>query len=31
MLSIPEAYVAKLATNEQDKFWGGNAVKFYGL
>lgn len=31
MLSIPEAYVAKLSEGEQDKFWGGNAVKFYGL
>ncbi|HEY9534501.1 MAG TPA: amidohydrolase family protein [Mucilaginibacter sp.] len=31
MLSIPEAYVSKLSTDEQDKFWGGNAVKFYGL
>ena len=31
MLSVPEAYVAKLSENEQAKFWGGNAVKFYGL
>jgi L-fuconolactonase len=31
MLAIPEAYVAKLSKTEQAKFWGGNAVKFYGL
>jgi L-fuconolactonase len=31
MLAIPEAYVAKLSLTEQDKFWGDNAVKFYGL
>ena len=31
MLSVPEAYVAKLSQTEQEKFWGGNAVKFYGL
>jgi L-fuconolactonase len=31
MLHIPEAYVKKLSESEQDKFWGGNAVKFYGL
>jgi len=31
MLAIPEAYVAKLSTDEQHKFWGGNAVKFYNL
>jgi L-fuconolactonase len=31
MLAIPEAYVAKLSADEQHKFWGGNAVKFYGL
>lgn len=31
MLSIPESYVAKLSIDEQAKFWGGNAVEFYGL
>jgi L-fuconolactonase len=31
MLAIPETYVAKLSKTEQAKFWGGNAVKFYGL
>ncbi len=31
MMGIPEAYVAKLSKDEQEKFWGGNAVKFYGL
>jgi L-fuconolactonase len=31
MLSIPEAYVAKLSATEQEKFWGANAIKFYGL
>jgi len=31
MLSIPEAYVAKLSADEQEMFWGGNAVKFYNL
>ena len=31
MLAIPEAYVAKLSADEQHKFWGGNAVKFYNL
>ncbi|WP_214071760.1 amidohydrolase family protein [Mucilaginibacter sp. dw_454] len=31
MLSIPEVYAAKLSTDEQAKFWGGNAVEFYGL
>jgi L-fuconolactonase len=31
MLSIPEAYVAKLSGDEQEKFWGGNAINFYGL
>jgi L-fuconolactonase len=31
MLSIPETYVAKLSENEQSKFWGDNAAKFYGL
>ena len=30
-LAVPEAYVAKLSETEQDKFWGANAVKFYGL
>jgi len=31
MLGIAQAYVAKLSTDEQSKFWGGNAVKFYSL
>jgi L-fuconolactonase len=31
MLAIAENYVSKLSKQEQDKFWGGNAVKFYGL
>lgn len=31
MLAIPELYVAKLSANEQEKFWGANAIKFYGL
>lgn len=31
MLSIAEAYVAKLSTNEQGKFWGDNAIEFYSL
>jgi len=31
MLNIVEAYVSKLSENEQAKFWGGNAIKFYGL
>ena len=31
MLNIAQAYVAKLSANEQDKFWGGNAIKFYSL
>ncbi len=31
MMGIPEAYVAKLSKDEQGKFWGGNAIKFYGL
>lgn len=31
MLSIPEKYVAKLSETEQNKFWGDNAAKFYGL
>ncbi|MFD2874124.1 amidohydrolase family protein [Mucilaginibacter ximonensis] len=30
-LSIYEDYVAKLSADEQAKFWGRNAVKFYGL
>lgn len=30
-LSIYEAYVAKLSTDEKEKFWGGNAVKFYNI
>ncbi|MES2808216.1 MAG: amidohydrolase family protein [Bacteroidota bacterium] len=31
MLSISEGYVAKLSETEQAKFWGANAMKFYGL
>ena len=31
LLDITDAYVAKLSENEQDKFYGDNAVKFYGL
>jgi L-fuconolactonase len=31
VLSIAEAYVDKLSTTEQTKFWGANAMKFYGL
>ncbi|MDB5002567.1 MAG: amidohydrolase [Mucilaginibacter sp.] len=31
MLSISEGYVAKLSANEQGKFWGDNAIKFYSL
>ncbi|MDB5159381.1 MAG: amidohydrolase [Mucilaginibacter sp.] len=30
-LAIAEDYVAKLSKTEQDKFWGDNVVKFYGL
>jgi L-fuconolactonase len=31
ILAIPELYVAKLSANEREKFWGANAIEFYGL
>ena len=31
VLSIVEAYVAKLSPNEQELFWAKNAIEFYGL
>jgi L-fuconolactonase len=31
LLDVTDTYVAKLSENEQDKFYGDNAVKFYGL
>lgn len=31
MLSIVTKYTAKLSQTEQEKFWGGNAQKFYNL
>ncbi|SMC74340.1 amidohydrolase family protein [Pedobacter africanus] len=30
-LGLIETYTAKLSVNEQELFWGGNAVKFYNL
>ncbi|MCC8423714.1 amidohydrolase [Mucilaginibacter sp. UR6-11] len=30
-LEIAEAYVDKLSVTEQEKFWSGNAIEFYGL
>lgn len=30
-LGLMETYTAKLSVNEQELFWGGNAVKFYNL
>jgi L-fuconolactonase len=30
-LGIADSYVANLSATEQDKFWGGNAIKFYNL
>ncbi len=30
-LGLMERYTAKLSVNEQELFWGGNAVKFYNL
>jgi L-fuconolactonase len=31
MIAVPKQYVSKLSANEQAKFWGGNAAKFYQL
>ena len=31
MISIVQNYTAKLSENEQARFWGLNAIKFYGL
>jgi len=31
MLTIVKNYIAKLSANEQARFWGLNAVEFYGL
>jgi L-fuconolactonase len=31
VLTIAEGYVSKLSETEQNKFWGHNAIKFYGL
>lgn len=31
VVSIAERYIAKLTTNEQSLFWGGNAKTFYNL
>jgi L-fuconolactonase len=30
-LSIIESYIYRLSETEQEKFWGSNAIKFYGL
>jgi hypothetical protein len=31
MYTLVADYVARLSASEQAQFWGGNAVRFYGL